>query len=65
MGVGPKLMAIDSVVKDQISDTQISLLDKAKVIAKGTDVSAHENPSQDIGITTGFGVLLGLLIGRR
>jgi ElaB/YqjD/DUF883 family membrane-anchored ribosome-binding protein len=53
------------VVKDQISDTQASLLGKTKAIAKGTDVYARQNPWQAIGIATGFGVLLGLLISRR
>ena len=53
------------VVKARMMATEAALLVKTKAAAKATDVYVHENPWKAIGVATGFGLVIGLLIGRR
>ena len=53
------------VVKDKMTAAEEALLAKSKEAAKATDVYVHENPWKAIGVAVGFGVVIGLLIGRR
>ena len=53
------------VAKDKMAEAQAALLIKTKAAARATDVYVHENPWKAIGVATGFGLLIGLLIGRR
>lgn len=53
------------IVKTRMAEAQAALLVKTKAAAKATDVYAHENPWKAIGVATGLGLVIGLLIGRR
>lgn len=54
-----------STAKDHMLDVQAALLDKSRMAAKVTDDYVHEHPWKAIGVATGVGVMIGLLIGRR
>ncbi len=51
--------------KDSLHDLQISAIEKAKAAGHKADDYVHDHPWQSIGIAAGFGLLVGLLIGRR
>lgn len=53
------------VVKARLVEAQSTLLLKTRAAAKATDAYAHENPWQAVGVAAAFGVVIGLLIGRR
>jgi len=53
------------VVKARIVEEQVALLVKTKEAAKATDAYVHENPWKAVGVAAGFGLLIGLLSGRR
>ncbi|MHB1621474.1 MAG: DUF883 family protein [Sulfuricella sp.] len=53
------------VVKDRMAEAQAALLVRTKEAAKATDAYVHENPWKAVGVAAGFGLLIGLLIGRR
>lgn len=53
------------VVKARITEEQVALLVKTKEAAKATDAYVHDNPWKAVGVAAGFGLLIGLLGGRR
>jgi ElaB/YqjD/DUF883 family membrane-anchored ribosome-binding protein len=53
------------VAKARIGEAQAALLVKTKAAAKATDAYVHENSWKAIGVATGVGLVIGLLIGRR
>lgn len=53
------------IAKARMAEAQAELLTQTKEAAKATDVYVHENPWKAIGVATGFGLVIGLLIGRR
>ena len=53
------------VAKTRLDDAQEALVEKAKLVAKDTDVYVHENPWKAAGIAAAVGVLIGALITRR
>jgi ElaB/YqjD/DUF883 family membrane-anchored ribosome-binding protein len=53
------------VVKARILEEQVALLVKTKEAARATDAYVHENPWKAVGVAAGFGLLIGLLSGRR
>jgi len=53
------------VVKARIADEQVALLVKTKDAARAADAYVHESPWKAVGIAAGFGLLIGLLSGRR
>lgn len=53
------------VVKDRMVAAEAALVVKTKAAAKATDVYVHENPWKAIGVAAGFGLVIGLLLGRR
>lgn len=53
------------VVKAKMAEAEAALLVKTKAVAKATDVYVHENPWKGIGVAAGFGLVIGLLLGRR
>ena len=53
------------IVKTRMAEVESALLVKTKAAAKATDVYVHENPWKAVGVGAGFGLLVGLLIGRR
>jgi ElaB/YqjD/DUF883 family membrane-anchored ribosome-binding protein len=53
------------VVKARITEEQVALLVKTKEAARATDAYVHDNPWKAVGVAAGFGLLIGLLGGRR
>jgi len=53
------------VVKARIAEEQVALLVKTREAARATDAYVHENPWKAVGVAAGFGLLIGLLSGRR
>jgi ElaB/YqjD/DUF883 family membrane-anchored ribosome-binding protein len=54
-----------AALKPRLTHAQSVIADNAKTAATSTDAAVRENPWAAIGIATGVGLLLGLLIGRR
>ena len=54
-----------AALKPRLANAQNVIADNAKTAATSTDAAVRENPWAAIGIATGVGLLLGLLIGRR
>ena len=46
------------------SQIQETVTDKTKAAAEATDAYVHENPWRVVGIATGVGLIVGLLLGR-
>ena len=59
--------AADTVaaMKTRVADAEVALLGKVKQASKIADDYVRENPWRNLGIATGVGLLIGLLIGRR
>ncbi len=53
-----------STAKDNFSNAEGSMTDKAKVVAQGADDFVHRKPWEAIGVAAGLGLLIGLLIRR-
>ena len=51
--------------RDSLADAQETALAKAKAAGRAADDYVHDNPWRSIGIAAGFGLVVGLLIGRR
>ena len=51
--------------RDGLADAQETAVAKAKAAGRAADDYVHDNPWRSIGISAGFGLLVGLLIGRR
>ena len=54
-----------SDLKPQLVKVQTAVVDRAKSTATSTDNYVHENPWYAIGIATGVGLIIGLLISRN
>jgi ElaB/YqjD/DUF883 family membrane-anchored ribosome-binding protein len=54
-----------SSTKENFSNAQGSLTDKAKVVAESADEFVHRNPWEAVGVAAGLGLLIGLFIRRR
>ena len=54
-----------SSAKENFSNAQGSLTDKAKVVAESADEFVHRNPWEAVGVAAGLGLLIGLFIRRR
>ena len=52
-------------LKPQLVKLETVIVDRAKTTAATTDTYIHENPWTAIGVSTGIGLIIGLLIGRR
>jgi len=59
--------AIDTLsnAKENLSQLEGTVSDKAKVIAESTDDFVHRNPWEAVGVAAGLGLLIGLLIRRH
>lgn len=51
--------------KAKLADAEIALRARTKVAAKAADVYVRDNAWQTVGIAVGFGLLVGLIAGRR
>ena len=54
-----------SNAKENFSNAQGSLTDKAKVVAESADEFVHRNPWEAVGVAAGLGLLIGLFNRRR
>jgi len=54
-----------SAAKTRLVELEQAVVDKAKAVAKVTDIYVHENPWPAIGIAAGVGFILGLMVRRR
>ncbi len=54
-----------SAAKIKLAEAEAMVVDKAKAVGRATDDYVHDNPWAAVGIATGVGFLVGLLIGRR
>ena len=52
-------------LKPRLANTEAVLRDKARVAVSAADEYVHHNPWTAMGVATGIGVVVGLLIGRR
>lgn len=60
-----KVQASLARARDSLLQAQDAAISKAKAAGRAADDYVHENPWRSIGIAAGFGLLVGLLIGRR
>ena len=51
--------------RDSLLQAQDVAISKAKAAGRAADDYVHDNPWRSIGIAAGFGLVVGLLIGRR
>ncbi|UDG82977.1 putative protein YqjD [Candidatus Vallotia lariciata] len=51
--------------KEKASDVQVVVVKKGKKAARATDDYVHDHPWTSIGVATGIGMLIGLLINRK
>ncbi|HMM87044.1 MAG: YqjD family protein [Gammaproteobacteria bacterium] len=51
--------------KDNLHRLQETAIERAKAAGHKADDYVHDHPWQSIGVAAGFGLLVGLLIGRR
>jgi ElaB/YqjD/DUF883 family membrane-anchored ribosome-binding protein len=63
---------VRSRVQDRLNQAKIELVKvqeaavaKAKAAGVATDEFVHENPWRSIGVATGIGLVVGLLVSRR
>jgi len=54
-----------ATAKTKIGEAEAALVARTKATARATDEYVHENPWKAIGVATGVGLVVGLLIGRR
>ena len=54
-----------NAAKIKLAEAEAMVVDKAKAVGRATDDYVHDNPWAAVGIATGVGFLVGLLIGRR
>jgi len=59
--------AADTVaaMKTRMAGAEVALLNKGRQASKIADDYVRENPWRNLGVATGVGLLIGLLIGRR
>lgn len=69
---GEKVSAIRDRLQDQLAnakaglaEAQAAVVDRAKQVGRYTDDFVHDNPWRAVGVAAGFGLIVGLLIGRR
>jgi ElaB/YqjD/DUF883 family membrane-anchored ribosome-binding protein len=51
--------------KIRLADAEAAVVDRAKQVGRAADDYVHDNPWRSVGIAAGFGLIVGLLIGRR
>ena len=48
-----------------LADAQDAAISQARAAGRAADDYVHDNPWRSIGVAAGFGLVVGLLIGRR
>jgi len=54
-----------ATAKIKMADAEAAIVDKAKEVGRVADDYVHDNPWRSVGVAAGFGLIVGLLIGRR
>ena len=54
-----------AAMKTRMAAAEVALLNKSRQASKIADDYVQENPWRNLGVATGVGLLIGLLIGRR
>lgn len=60
-----KVAATLARARASLADAQESALERARAAGRAADDYVHENPWRSIAVSAGFGLLVGVLIGRR
>lgn len=60
-----KLQAGLTRAREALAQAQDAALSRARAAGRAADDYVHDNPWRSIGIAAGFGLVVGLLIGRR
>ena len=60
-----KVQASLASAREGLAQAQEAALERARAAGRAADDYVHENPWRSIGIAAGFGLVVGLLIGRR
>jgi ElaB/YqjD/DUF883 family membrane-anchored ribosome-binding protein len=60
-----KVQASLARARDGLAQAQEAALARARAAGRAADDYVHENPWRSIGVAAGFGLVVGLLIGRR
>jgi ElaB/YqjD/DUF883 family membrane-anchored ribosome-binding protein len=60
-----KVQASLARAREGLLEAQEAAITKAKAAGRAADDYVHDNPWRSIGIAAGFGLVVGLLIGRR
>ena len=63
--VRTKVEASLARARDGLSQVQDAAVAKAKAAGRQADDYVHDHPWRSIGVATGIGLLVGVLIGRR
>jgi ElaB/YqjD/DUF883 family membrane-anchored ribosome-binding protein len=48
-----------------LAEAEAVVVDKTKMAARATDEYVHDHPWRAVGVAAGFGLVIGLLLGRR
>ena len=51
--------------KENLSNLEGTLAEKAKMVSEGADDFVHRNPWEAVGVAAGLGLLIGLFIRRH
>jgi ElaB/YqjD/DUF883 family membrane-anchored ribosome-binding protein len=51
--------------KVRLAEAETAVVDRAKQVGRAADDYVHDNPWRSVGVAAGFGLIVGLLIGRR
>jgi ElaB/YqjD/DUF883 family membrane-anchored ribosome-binding protein len=60
-----RIQEILQTARSRLADAEQAVIDRAERATAATDNYVHENPWAAIGMATGVGLLLGMLITRR
>ncbi|VVE84647.1 DUF883 family protein [Pandoraea sputorum] len=60
-----KALALLEQAREKATNVQVVVIEKSKQAARATDDYVHEHPWQAASVGIGFGMLLGLLLGRK
>jgi ElaB/YqjD/DUF883 family membrane-anchored ribosome-binding protein len=62
---GERIAAVRARVAAALADAKDTVVLRTREAARETDRYVHENAWKAVGVGTGLGLLIGLLIGRR
>lgn len=62
---GERITAVRARLEGALADAKETMALRGRETARATDRYVHDNPWKAIGASAGFGLLIGLLIGRH